>query len=145
MRCRTCGYDLHELRDPRCPECGRGFDPADPRTFLSRPFPARRRLVQALLALLLLSLPPFFAWLVDNGFASESSWASMWVVAGPLMMLVGFVLSFQVCRTTMSAVHGEHAWIEHRRSLWAAMLISSALLAGCVVALLVPIAMRMLG
>ena len=31
-RCRDCGYLLRGLSDPRCPECGRGFDPADPRT-----------------------------------------------------------------------------------------------------------------
>jgi hypothetical protein len=26
--CRGCGYDLHGLVEPRCPECGRTFDPA---------------------------------------------------------------------------------------------------------------------
>ncbi len=26
--CITCGYDLHGLPEPRCPECGREFDPA---------------------------------------------------------------------------------------------------------------------
>lgn len=31
-RCRDCGYALRGLADPRCPECGRGFDPGDPAT-----------------------------------------------------------------------------------------------------------------
>lgn len=31
--CRGCGYRLEELREPRCPECGAAFDPADPSTF----------------------------------------------------------------------------------------------------------------
>jgi hypothetical protein len=36
--CLGCGYSLRELTDPRCPECGRGFDPDDARTMsLGRP------------------------------------------------------------------------------------------------------------
>ncbi len=31
-RCLTCDYPLLSLSENRCPECGRGFDPADPRT-----------------------------------------------------------------------------------------------------------------
>lgn len=31
-RCRACGYALRGLTEPRCPECGRAFDPADSRT-----------------------------------------------------------------------------------------------------------------
>lgn len=31
--CRKCGYQLRGLTDPRCPECGHTFDPADPRTY----------------------------------------------------------------------------------------------------------------
>ncbi len=31
-RCKECGYPLRALKVPRCPECGRGFDPADPDT-----------------------------------------------------------------------------------------------------------------
>jgi len=30
--CRGCGYALRDLPEPRCPECGRTFDPRDPRT-----------------------------------------------------------------------------------------------------------------
>jgi hypothetical protein len=45
--CRDCGYPLARLQSHRCPECGRPFDPENPRTmdfgrsrlitFLSRP------------------------------------------------------------------------------------------------------------
>ncbi len=31
-RCRECGYLLRGLTEPRCPECGRPFDPEDPST-----------------------------------------------------------------------------------------------------------------
>ena len=31
-RCKGCGYQLRQITTTRCPECGREFDPADPRT-----------------------------------------------------------------------------------------------------------------
>lgn len=34
MACLGCGYALDALPLPRCPECGRTFDPADPATFV---------------------------------------------------------------------------------------------------------------
>lgn len=34
-RCLGCGYWLDGLCQPRCPECGRSFDPLDPTTFLT--------------------------------------------------------------------------------------------------------------
>jgi hypothetical protein len=34
--CLTCGYALHGLSEPRCPECGQPFDPKDPRTFVRK-------------------------------------------------------------------------------------------------------------
>jgi hypothetical protein len=36
-RCITCGYVLLGLESRRCPECGREFDPADPRTVTLKP------------------------------------------------------------------------------------------------------------
>ena len=35
--CKKCGYALVGLESRNCPECGRGFDPADGRTYLRRP------------------------------------------------------------------------------------------------------------
>lgn len=35
MRCKTCGYLLENLTGGRCPECGRGFDPEIPATYLT--------------------------------------------------------------------------------------------------------------
>jgi hypothetical protein len=37
MFCRRCSYQLNGLIEPRCPECGRGFDPAAARTYRRRP------------------------------------------------------------------------------------------------------------
>ena len=36
-RCLDCGYILDGLPDPRCPECGRGFDPDKPATYVVKP------------------------------------------------------------------------------------------------------------
>ena len=37
IHCRNCGYDLRAQTAPhRCPECGRTFDPANPKTFCLR-------------------------------------------------------------------------------------------------------------
>jgi hypothetical protein len=33
VHCKTCNYPLTNLAERRCPECGRAFDPADPRTW----------------------------------------------------------------------------------------------------------------
>ncbi len=33
--CLGCGYPLNELPEPRCPECGRRFNPGDAATFFS--------------------------------------------------------------------------------------------------------------
>lgn len=37
LYCRSCGYQVVGLSEPRCPECGRLFDPDNPRTFLQHP------------------------------------------------------------------------------------------------------------
>jgi len=36
FRCTRCGYDLRGLREPRCPECGTEFDPAERARILAR-------------------------------------------------------------------------------------------------------------
>ena len=35
--CSGCGYSLHGLTEPRCPECARTFDPEQPDTWVARP------------------------------------------------------------------------------------------------------------
>lgn len=50
MYCQRCYADLRSASEPWCPTCGLGFDPRDPGTFLSRPFPSKRRIVLHLIA-----------------------------------------------------------------------------------------------
>ncbi len=40
--CLGCGYSLRGLIDPQCPECGKAFDPNDPKTWSPRPLGEQR-------------------------------------------------------------------------------------------------------
>ena len=61
--CTACGYELQGLTPTpeaiyRCPECGREFDPANPKSFLARPRRrVLRRIVKIVLAVFCLTLP----------------------------------------------------------------------------------------
>jgi hypothetical protein len=67
MRCLSCNYDLIGLAAQRCPECGRDFDPADEKTFVSRAtIPSLEKqigrvLLTAFVIILILLLLIFFA------------------------------------------------------------------------------------
>ncbi len=68
MHCLDCGYDLRHLTEPRCPECGRPFDPGDESTF-HVPFSRMSHL--ALIGLFLFTvvgwgiLLPLLLWLIQ--------------------------------------------------------------------------------
>lgn len=51
--CLSCKYDLRNLNEHRCPECGRPFDPGDDRTFS---VPSSRMSRIALIGLFLLTV-----------------------------------------------------------------------------------------
>lgn len=61
MRCLSCRYDLRELAEDRCPECGRLFDPEDPETFYTPP--NRTSAIRLLLLILCCHLPIIWALL----------------------------------------------------------------------------------
>lgn len=57
MWCKTCGYPLDGLGEPRCPECGRSFDPTNRRTFRRKPLLLRwQKIVRVAAVVLLLFL-----------------------------------------------------------------------------------------
>jgi Leucine-rich repeat (LRR) protein len=65
--CKKCGYALVGLESRTCPECGRGFDPANPRSFAKR---APRgwvwrwgRRVAGVMALLIMAIGLGFGWM----------------------------------------------------------------------------------
>lgn len=76
LYCRRCGYDLRSRHESlRCPECGREFDPSNPRTFLHRPPRAYTRWLKRLgvvLLSVLLILSAGWGWLYW-GWRSEQA------------------------------------------------------------------------
>lgn len=65
--CRKCSYNLRGIESVRCPECGRPFEPADPKTYRRRPRTrwgvwVRRALILCLIGLVLYSLPILWLW-----------------------------------------------------------------------------------
>ena len=50
MFCRKCYADLSMADQGACRKCGRLFDPANPRTYLPRPFPSTGQIVGYLIA-----------------------------------------------------------------------------------------------
>ena len=78
--CRRCGYNLAALPEPRCPECGRVFDPADSRTFQRHPL--RRwlhhiRRAAAGLLILLLLLAAVWGWFFWGWYSERQALISL--------------------------------------------------------------------
>jgi hypothetical protein len=57
MFCRRCYADLNQSAEARCLRCGRPFNPDQPSTYLTRPFPPRWRIIfHTLLTLILATI-----------------------------------------------------------------------------------------
>jgi hypothetical protein len=88
-RCLRCGYVLTGLTEPRCPECGARFDPADTRTFTFKPPLLRWRLWGPGLALALVLGVAQAAILIYYG---SFGWALVFAVP----LAVGTILGYGV-------------------------------------------------
>ena len=64
MYCLKCRYDLQGLSKPHCPECGREFDQADPKTYARKKFglrlPFAARILLWFIGLFILNSAMFF-------------------------------------------------------------------------------------
>ncbi len=104
--CLACGYALRGLPEPRCPECGKGFDPIDAQTFVrGRPMgPIVRFLSRPLgwpfgavgVILLLLSL---LACAVPGGYfalfsVSVLGWLAAWALLGARVVVFCIVRAY---------------------------------------------------
>lgn len=60
-RCLDCGYIIDHLPEPRCPECGKDFDPNKPETYWIRPTNAKTNGINCVLkgTLAFLAAPAF--------------------------------------------------------------------------------------
>ncbi len=91
-RCLTCGYILDGLPEPRCPECGRTFDPDDPTTYVVKPQCGLPCLLAALGAVCgLLAAGGLAAFVWRNLFSFRSAATIRISVGAVLLLLLGSV------------------------------------------------------
>ena len=97
--CTSCDYPLAGVPGTVCPECGRAFDPADPKTFAAKPGARRRRWTRrALYALGVLVLIELFApsrvakftwsWPNQDGVTATSE--TKWCLIAPRWMPIRY-------------------------------------------------------
>jgi hypothetical protein len=83
MYCRKCKYDLTGYARHRCPECGKGFDPGRPRTFLASLEPRRISLAAcAGCCIWVIGLPVFIAVFLSGLEGTVYEYSNMIILAG---------------------------------------------------------------
>jgi len=61
MYCQKCYTKLDPTTEfPRCPRCGRGFDPADPGSYLTVPLPGKWRIILYVVVSTIISIAAAF-------------------------------------------------------------------------------------
>jgi len=102
MHCLSCGYNLHALPEPRCPECGRAFDPEDPTSWGNKrayKFAPIAR-IAGLLCTVCVALPALFGTVgIAIGHYDAFFLSMLWFYATiPMMILLGVWLgSLKAC------------------------------------------------
>jgi len=122
MRCKRCGYELQGLRDDRCPECGRSFDPDDSSSYLVKPVSGRGPLVFSVVALIMVVVPAVVASLDDMGLAVPRS--VFFIVPIGAMMPAGIILGCWMLQMTGRAVGGRLPWTVHQGAFTAGFIVS---------------------
>ncbi len=134
-RCLDCGYILDHLPEPRCPECGRTFDPEDPRTFRSNADCEPRIIpwvmgsaLSAAVCLLLLVLPP-----------QTATTFRIWAAVGVGALMLGFAV-------LVRSFFGLFSSVSEWRGRWlVAFIFALVQLTGCGVATIVFASMMLSG
>ena len=86
-RCRNCYYVLENLPEPRCPECGRGFDFNDPASYTIKPPLVRWKLWMPGLIMALGGGLALYAFVVPfAGFG----WAATLIVPASVGAILGY-------------------------------------------------------
>ena len=126
--CLGCGYALRGLTETRCPECGRAFDPFDPRTMRVPGFPKRPPPKPLPFAVVIVLWSVLAALLMLVGMLS-STWA---MCAGALAGWIGIFIAarLRIAKERRAAARGEPlAGTRHWRSV-AVILFVLPLLTG---------------
>ncbi len=133
-RCLTCGYILDHLPAPRCPECGRKFDPDDTATYFTRPESGRRYAFIAVTGCVLVVVS-FLLW--GSSLSVHGKWLARVIdFLVVLVMVVGLVgLMFAGIRSVEALRRPRHQLTYRWAALAAcALVVVPAVL--CVLALL---------
>ena len=132
MRCKRCGYDLRDLGEHRCPECGRPFDPQRPKTWLSSPVSGRKNLLLAIVGVVLFIIPLALAFAGDLGVDFVSRWPIAVRVPvyllGAGLMITAVTIEMNVCRTGTLVLLNRRPWVTDRKTFYASVPISLAVL-----------------
>ena len=124
MLCLKCAYDLQGLPEPRCPECGQPFDPADATTFMIKQRSGKRYLAAAIVVASGMVLPLVLR--LDDVWRVFVFLIPVFVVGGTFIQAGVAIRSFQGLFTEQRSRYS------HRVALAAAFVISGA----CVMAVM---------
>lgn len=129
-RCLQCGYILEGLPEPRCPECGRRFDPCDRRTYCFRSISGTRYLAVSLCALLCIVGPAILC-----NFSATGG-PSIWAVTslGGVLTLGGLVASALVFWNGVRVLRRRHMRVAGRLPFGLAILLAGLTCFGCTAA-----------
>ena len=132
-RCLGCGYILDHLPEPRCPECGRGFDANDQETYIERVVDGRAALWAALVAIGAILAAFAAEWVlsvVDPSGERES--LRMWGhSAGIALAGLALVLELTVVVEVRRALRLPRHAVLHRAAVFAAVTIALLPIGGC--------------
>lgn len=93
IHCLDCDFDLKATTTGRCPECGRGFDPASPRTFASRS--RRGHSVRGLLSAIVLAAVAFgllrWSWEWPYGDSHHAAFRTIFGIGAALGVIASLL------------------------------------------------------
>ena len=125
-RCLSCLYILDGLTEQRCPECGRSFDPHNPKTYARRLQSGRLYLTAAICGSVAITAPLLAAYLQDLGAFIFTSHFIVTALLIPLMPL-GLMVETGVLIVSSRILHRREP-IRHRKAMLAARFISLVVL-----------------
>lgn len=114
-QCLQCAYALRSLPGPRCPECGRAYDPSDPNTFRSD---RRRRELWRIWAAppsLWHVIPAILYTMValhasSHPMGSANAWSTIILFFGGVLLGIALPLDYlsRVCAVWVCRIRGEN-------------------------------------
>ena len=140
--CLGCHYNLRGLKDPRCPECGRPFDPDNPETY----YLGRKGRPMGAIAQRWCRRPGLTVPIVSGVLSASTLWVGTWPlgineeVLTILAVVWGGLLIWWFLRCwpfiVVAEMYRAPGWIYTGRKCW---LTPPRLLAACVLLCILPV------